>query len=248
LIIVPNGTGPARTARATVRASREGWSGVILGLPRRPGPFWREWRLFVETKNTVPMWLAVAITVVISLPFGLWLDAWNIPLWAAFIVWAEYFVLGGKPEALKTLVPAYLLGVVGAAFVLIIMVAFLKAMPDLKLVKPGDLPIAIALFIGFCILIYAMKFVPVVNGAGTLCFFNGISMGLATFFIGALYATYGGINISGDLGYYLSPVITCIPAALAGLLGAFLGWFNVTILFPRQVSSAPQVAPMGRGA
>jgi len=196
--------------------------------------------MVVETKNTVPMWLAVAITVVVSLPFGLWFDAWNIPLWAAFIVWAEYFVLGGKPEALKTMVPAYVLGVVGAAFVLFIMVALLKAMPDLKLVKPGDLPIAIALFIGFCLVIYAMKFVPVVNGAGTLCFFNGISMGLATFFVGtgvfSHYVTYGGISISGDLGYYLTPVITSIPAILAGLLGAFLGWFNVTILFPRQVA------------
>ena len=81
--------------------------------------------------------------------------------------------------------------------------------------------------IGFCVLIYAMKWMPVTGGAGTLPFFNGISMGLATFFVG-IYATYGGIKVD-DI---LMPIVTGVPAILAGLLGGFLGWFNVTILFP----------------
>ena len=186
-----------------------------------------------ETKNTVPMWLAVAITVVISLPFGLWLKEWSVPLWAAFIVWAEYFVLGGKPAGLKIMVPSYILGVIGAVFVLIIMVEAQKLLPDLMLVTATDVAIGIAFLIGFCILIYAMKFMPVTGGAGTLPFFNGISMGLATFFVG-IYAAYGGMKVD-DL---LVPIVTGIPAILAGLLGAFLGWFNVTILFPRPVTKA----------
>jgi hypothetical protein len=181
-------------------------------------------------QNRIPLWLAVAITVVVSLPFGLWLDAWSLPLWTAFIVWAEYFVLGGKPEGLKIMVPSYILGVIGAVLVLILMVAAQKGIPDLKLVKPTDIAIAIAFFVGFCVLIYAMKWMPVTGGAGTLPFFNGISMGLATFFVG-IYATYGGIKVD-DI---LMPIVTGIPAILAGLLGAFLGWFNVTILFPRKV-------------
>ena len=73
---------------------------------------WRQ-----KTKNTIPLWLAIAITVVVSLPFGIWLDKLNLPLWAAFIVWAEYFALGAKPSALKTMVPAYTLGVVGGALI-----------------------------------------------------------------------------------------------------------------------------------
>lgn len=183
----------------------------------------------METKNTIPMWLAVAITVVVSLPFGLWLDTWNVPLWTAFIVWAEYFALGSKPEGLKIMVPSYILGVIGSVLVLILMVAMQKAIPDAKLVSTTDIAIAIAFFIGFCVLIYAMKFMPVTGGAGTLPFFNGISMGLATFFVG-IYAAYGGLKVD-DL---LVPIVTGIPAILAGLLGAFLGWFNVTILFPRK--------------
>ena len=188
-----------------------------------------------ETRNTIPLWLAVAITIVVSLPFGLWLKEWNVPLWAAFIVWAEYFLLGAKPEGLKIMVPSYILGVIGAVLVLILAVALAKVI-DMKLVESSPVPdvaYAIAFFVGFCVLIYAMKFLPVTGGAGTLPFFNGISMGLATFFVG-IYATYGGIKVD-DI---LMPIVTGIPAILAGLLGAALGWFNVTILFPRQVTKA----------
>jgi hypothetical protein len=185
-----------------------------------------------ETRNTIPLWLAVAITVVVSLPFGLWLKEWNLPLWTAFIVWAEYFVLGAKPAGLKIMVPSYILGVIGAVLVLIVMVAFGKtALGDVKLVTAGDLSIAIAFLLAFCVLIYAMKFMPVTGGAGTLPFFNGISMGLATFFVG-IYFTYGGLNVDS----LIVPIVTGIPAILAGLLGAFLGWFNVTIMFPRVVT------------
>jgi len=180
--------------------------------------------------KSIPLWLAVAITVVVSLPFGLWLNEWSLPLWAAFIVWAEYFALGAKPEALKTMVPAYLLGVVGTTLILIFMVLLQKLIPDVKLVSPTDVAIAIALFVGFCVLIYAMKWFPVTQ-TGSLPFFNGISMTLATYFVG-LYAAYGLLSVSGDLKDYSIPIITAIPAALAGLLGAFLGWFNVVIMKP----------------
>ena len=185
----------------------------------------------METKNTIPLWLAVAITVCVSLPFGLWLNNWNLPLWASFIVWAEYFLLGASPQGLKIMVPSYILGAIGAVLVLIFMVALQKAIPDVSLVSATDIAIAIAFFIGFCIVLYAMKWMPVTGGAGTLPFFNGISMGLATFFVG-IYFTYGGMKVD-DL---LVPIVTGIPAILAGLLGAFLGWFNVTILFPRVVT------------
>lgn len=69
----------------------------------------------VQTKNTIPLWLAVAITVVVSLPFGIWLNRWNLPIWVSFIVWAEYFALGAKAAVLIKIVPAYLSGVGVAA-------------------------------------------------------------------------------------------------------------------------------------
>ena len=36
------------------------------------------------TRDRIPLWLASAITVVVSLPFGLWLGAFNLPLYLAF--------------------------------------------------------------------------------------------------------------------------------------------------------------------
>jgi hypothetical protein len=191
-------------------------------------------RYAVEVKNTIPLWLAVAITVVVSLPFGLWLDVWSLPLWAAFVVWAEYFALGAKPSALKIMVPAYILGVVGATIVLVFSLLVAKV-TDASIVSTGDVAWFIGLFLAFCPVIYAMKYLPVTDGQGGLPFFNGISMGLATFFTG-LYAAYGGFSISADVNY-LIPLLTAVPAILAGLLGAFLGWFNIVIMFPRPVAT-----------
>lgn len=175
--------------------------------------------------KAIPLWLAVAITVVVSLPFGLWLDKWSLPLWTAFIVWAEYFALGAKPDALKIMVPAYLFGVIGAVLVLVFTVGLIQAGLTTTLVKGPDLAYGIGFFVGFCVLIYAMKYFPVTQ-TGSLPFFNGISMGLATYFTGQ----YAGVF--GTLDPLLVPVACGVAAALAGLLGAALGWFNVVIMKP----------------
>ncbi len=219
-------------------ASRDGKRNLSIA-PQAPasGPPGRSWRYAVEVKNTIPLWLAVAITVVVSLPFGLWLDVWSLPLWTAFIVWAEYFALGAKPSALKIMIPAYILGVIGATIVLVFSLLVAKV-TDASLVSTGDVAWFIGLFLAFCPVIYAMKYLPVTDGQGGLPFFNGISMGLATFFTG-LYVTYGGFSVSADFNYLL-PLLTAVPAILAGMLGAFLGWFNIVIMFPRPVAKSQQ--------
>ncbi len=58
-------------------------------------------------RETIPLWLAVAITVLVSMPFGLWLGKYNFALWVAFITWAEYFTLGAKPSAIKLILPSF---------------------------------------------------------------------------------------------------------------------------------------------
>lgn len=201
-----------------------------------------------ETKETIPLWLAVAITVCVSLPFGIWLANYNLPIWASFIVWAEYFALGAKPSALLTIVPAYFLGVVAAA---IIMTAYMLLSTQLgtgNVMTIGDwaftydnLALFITCFVGFCIFIYGMKFVPVTQ-TGSLPYFNGISMMLAVFFTGAFVKA-----APADIDANLLPTVAAIGALLAGGLGAFLGWFNVTITFPRTITHAPQPGhqPMG---
>ena len=187
----------------------------------------------VKTKDTVPLWLAVAITVCVSLPFALWFGRWNLPIWVSFIVWAEYFALGAKWQALIKIVPAYISGVVVAEAIMTFYVWLLKELGTTHWVKPGDLALFIAAFVGFCVFIYLMKYIPF-WGQNTLPFFNGISMGLAVYFTSAFIHPFPAV-----VSVYALPWMAAVGAVLAGLLGAFLGWFNVTILFPRPVRGGP---------
>ena len=193
-----------------------------------------------ETKETIPLWLAVAITVVVSLPFGLYLDnvsgdlkLMNLPLWVAFIVWAEYFALGAKPDALRTIIPAFSLSAIltGAAMWLYVILNDQVVPKD----APEGTALAIALFIGVGAMVYIMRFWPVLQ-AGSLPFFNGISMLLGVYFTG---------SIPAGTDPYLAPWIAALVTIVAGLLGCALGWFNVTITFPHQVASAQRPATGG---
>jgi len=176
-----------------------------------------------ETKERIPLWLAVAITVVVSLPFGLYLDKYNLPLWVAFVVWAEYFALGAKPQALRVMVPAYALGV---ALTGIIMVAVAVLAPSL----PTNGALAVCLFVGVGAMVFGMRYSKTLQ-AGSLPYFNGISMLLGVYFTGAFPSTF-----TGDAN--LLPLVAAVWAILGGLLGAALGWFNVTITFPHLVASS----------
>ncbi len=177
------------------------------------------------TRDRVPMWLASAITVCVSLPFGNWLGDYGLPLWVAFIVWAEYFVLGARPAALRIMVPAYLLGVAGAALIVTLHTLLARVLPDARIVSESDVAMFVSFFVGFCALIYAMRWMPVTQ-VGTLSFFNGISMLLGVYFTDAYVRAVGpGVD---ELAL---PFVAAAGAALAGLLGCFLAWFNVVILF-----------------
>ncbi len=191
----------------------------------------------MEVRNTIPLWFAVGITVVIGLPFGLWLGAWNLPVWAAFLVWAQYFALGAKPEMLKVMAPALILGIAGAT-VAVIFTLLVSKVVTVSLVTPSDVAWAIGLFLAFCVIIWAMRFMPVTDGPGGLPFFQGIAIGFGMFFTG-LYVNYGALSMPAQVDFLL-PLITSIPAILASLLGCFLGWFNVTIMFPRPTGTAQQ--------
>jgi hypothetical protein len=197
-----------------------------------------------ETKNTIPLWLAVAITVIVALPFGIWLGKLNLPLWVAFIVWAEYFVLGAKPDALKIMVPAYTLGVIGVALIGLLYQAIDKifSKPTDTVVDFGlqkltydNVALYVSFFVGFCILIYAMKYLAVTNGPGSLPFFNGITMFLGCYFTGTFLGWFKDFNVGADMLPYAIVIFCAITAFIGGMLGALAGWFNVTIMFPREV-------------
>lgn len=187
------------------------------------------------------MWLAIAITVVVSVPFGSWLGNYSLPLWVAFIVWAEYFVLGARPAVLKVILPAFFLGDVTAAIIMTGYTLLARMTGDVRILADGDVALAVSMFVGFCIFMYAMRWFPVTQ-TGTLPYYNGISMTLGVFFTGAFSGA-----VAPDIDTALLPAVAGVGALLAGLLGAFLGWFNATIVFPRPVAAnrASPAQPLG---
>jgi len=182
-----------------------------------------------QTKERIPLFLAIGITVVVSVPFSLWLGQWNMAVWVSFIVWAEYFALGAKPQALKTILPAF-------AYSAVITGLSLAAVPLLdflpSVVKDGDLAVATALFIGLTFGVYSMKWAKVLQD-GSLPFFNGISMVLAV----AFTASYPPITEN----VYLAPLWAAVWVIALGIFGGLLGVFNVWITFPKKVSVSQEV-------
>jgi hypothetical protein len=176
-----------------------------------------------EYKNTLPLWLAVAITVLVSVPFTLWLGKYNFAVWCSFIVWAEYFALGTKPSVLKIMLPsfAYSATLTGLTLAAIPLLGFLPS-----LVVPGDLAVGVALFVGVAFMVYSMSWWKGFQD-GSLPFFNGISMVLAIYFTSSYPAIVQGP---------FTPLWAAVWTILMGCFGALLALFNVWILFPRKVN------------
>ena len=173
-------------------------------------------------KETIPLWLAVAITVLVSMPFGLWLGKFNFTLWCAFIVWAEYFALGAKPAGLKLIIPSFAYAAALTAITLFL-VQFFSFLPSL--VTPGDLAVSLLLFVGVGFMVYSMRWSKTFQD-GSLPFFNGISMALAMYFSNS----YPQI-VSGTF----APLWSGVWVILMGCFGALLGVFNVWLTLPKEV-------------
>jgi hypothetical protein len=178
-----------------------------------------------QYKETIPLWVAVAITVLVSVPFSLWLGGWNFAVWCSFIVWAEYFALGAKPAALRTIIPAFAYSAVltGLTLAAISLFSFLPS-----LVTPGDLAVMVALFIGVAFMVFSMRWAKVFQD-GSLPFFNGISMVLAIYFTGSYPQIVSGA---------VAPLWAAVWAILMGVFGALLGVFNVWLTFPKKVETS----------
>lgn len=179
-----------------------------------------------EYRDTIPLWLAVGITVLISIPFTLWLGSWNMAVWVSFIVWAEYFALGAKPAVLKTIIPAFAYSAILTGLALAA-VPLLDFLPSIR--TDGDLAVAVALFVGVCFMVYSMKWHPVFQ-AGSLPFFNGISMVLAVYFT----ASFPSVTDTA----WLVPLWAAVWAIVLGVFGGLLGVFNVWLTLPKPVAAA----------
>jgi len=180
-------------------------------------------------RETIPMWLAIALTLVVSMPFGLWLGKFNFTLWCSFIVWAQYFALGAKPAALKLILPSFGYAATLTALTLFL-IPFFSFLPSLR--TEGDLAVTLVLFVGVAFMSYSMRWAKTFQD-GSLPFFNGISMTLAVYFTRSYPVV--GPEITQAL-------VAGVWTILMGGFGALLGAFNVWITFPRR-QVTPRTAP-----
>ena len=177
----------------------------------------------IRIKETIPLWIAVGVTVAVSVPFTLWLSHWNLAVWCSFIVWAEYFALGAKPAAAKTILPDFATSAIGTAILLAIIAALNSSA---KLVTAGDVAVIVVLGAGCGGLVFLMKFWKVLQ-AGSLPFFNGISMVLAVYFT----TSFPHVTDQASVAALWAGVWTVV----LGAFGVLLGMFNVWLTFPKEV-------------
>jgi len=175
-----------------------------------------------QLKETIPPWLAIGTTVLVSVPFSLWLGKWNFAVWVSFIVLAEYFTLGAKPSAIKTILPSFAYSALLTGLILAA-IPYLDFLPSL--VTHGDLAIMLALLVGVSAVVYSMKWFKVLQ-EGSLPFFSGISMALAVYFSGSFpQVVTGGA----------APLWAAVWAVAMGVFGLLLALFNIWFTFPREV-------------
>jgi len=169
--------------------------------------------------NRIPLWLAVATTVVLSLPFGLWLGKFDFTLWCSFIAWAEYFALGAKPRVIPMILASfgYASVLTGFSLAIIPLFGFLPSW-----VAAGDVPTAVALFIVVGFMVYSMKWSRYFQD-GSLPFFNGISMALGVYFT----ASYPQLGPTA-----LLPIVAAAWATAMAAFGVLLGVVTVVLQFP----------------
>ena len=174
----------------------------------------------------VPFWLAVALTVVISIPFGVFLGPFNIALWSSFIAWAEYFAFGAHHNALKyiyTLFPLCALWCTIAATLINYFAIYLHTNLVLNVI--------VWLFIWVAVMVYIMKYHQNFTKY-SLAYFNGLSMYLAFYFAHIGPGLGGGPLINNPL---VNPWILWTWCYLSAILGGFLGWLNIQLTFPKKV-------------
>lgn len=181
-----------------------------------------------DPTERLPLWLAVALVVAISIPYGTLLGTFSIALWAAFISWAEYFAFGASTDQLKWIYGLFPLGALTMAIFAVINNYFVDVM-GMDLIVSST----IWLFIIVAGAVYMLTLIP--QGMDkSLAFFNGISIFLALYFAGIPGGpgAGGGPLVSGELAWAINPWIQFLWVSLAGVFGGFLGWFNIEITFP----------------
>jgi hypothetical protein len=191
------------------------------------GLHWLKGDVSLPLKRITLDW-AVAILVILILPLSLYLGKWNFALWVGFIVWAEYFTLGGNVSTWKVMIPSLPFGAgVGAAWCT-------SAVALSKVLAPYCGPLH-AVYFGYALT--NLFWIPfIIRGlnwtkaftVGSLAVFNGFTLLLAVYFTRALPSVGPMEN-----PYYVI-WLSFLWTVLMSYLGWFFGWLTALLTFPRK--------------
>lgn len=176
----------------------------------------------------MPLWLAVGITVVVALPFGLLLKGFNLVLWIAFTVWGVYLAMGGTPAAAKRLLPAYAAGALSGALVHMSALALSSWVTTPQWTFDNGapvVPVTIAYFVGFCVVVWWMRFSELVQ-TSSLAYFTGIALTLGAVFTGMGDTGYVGHNPNQYVYVVGALIVSVLSSALGCAIGALSVWLN----------------------
>jgi len=172
-------------------------------------------------RQRVPLPWAVALTVAVALPFGLFLNQFSLPLWVCFIVWAEYFMLGAKPDTWKIVFPSIAAGGLTGA---------LWMATSTLITSVASTPVIVGLLVGNFIWVTALLYLMPRSATlttGTLAVFNGLALFLAVYFTGSV----PGVGPMDNPYWVIT--LAFLWMVVAAYVGWFLGWLNIMLTFPK---------------
>jgi len=169
-----------------------------------------------QVKYKIPIEFTVAYLAALSLILGI--EYFKLPVWAVFVTWAGYFVLGADKKAFETIYKAVPLG---GLFGLIAVIGFdylIKAMPFVHWV----VPCMIVEFIDVLILMFIITKFGFVGGA----VFWAFASYFGTYY-GGFYFKSG--NLFGDA------FLALISEMIANFLGPVFGYLSIKLSLPYTV-------------
>ncbi|SDO87069.1 DUF1097 domain-containing protein [Desulforhopalus singaporensis] len=171
----------------------------------------------------VPFPWAVTLVVILSLPLTFYLGRFNFPVWVCFIVWAEYFTLGGTPKTARLILPSLPFGAIfGVLWVATAI--FYTNITD----HPQNL--FVGLIFGSLWITLLVYLIPKssIFSEGMLAVFNGLTIFLAVYFTKSI----------PDIGPMENPYWSITNAFIWSMAMSYVGWFfgllNIFFTFPRK--------------
>lgn len=170
----------------------------------------------------MPLHWAVAVVCALAIPLAFFLGKFNVPIWVCFVVWAEYFALGGTPATWRLILPSIPFGALtGAAW-------SAGALAVGKLIG-GELGFfwgfMITNFVFLTLMVYLMPRVAAWRD-GSLAVFNG----LALFF--AVYFTKSVPPVGPLDNPWWAIVLALLWTVATAYIGWVLGWLNGKLTAP----------------